>query len=79
MQAHFEFNSAAALHARHTEAFPPALLALAARHGAEHVEVALTRGRWVGLSPAARPATSCIRALHAVPHPCQHARLARTC
>ncbi|KAL4442069.1 hypothetical protein ABPG77_011330 [Micractinium sp. CCAP 211/92] len=44
--AHFEFSSAAALHARHTEAFPPALLALAARHGAEHVEVALTRGRW---------------------------------
>ncbi|KAL4427853.1 hypothetical protein ABPG75_001942 [Micractinium tetrahymenae] len=46
MQAHFEMNSAAALQARHTQAFPPALLGLAARHGAAQLELALTRGRW---------------------------------
>lgn len=52
MQAHFEFHSAAALHARYTLAFPSELLGLAARYGAAHVELALTRGRWVGLHSA---------------------------
>lgn len=52
LQAHFEFTSSTPLHSRHTLTFPPALLGLAARHGAAHVELALTRGRWVGPCPA---------------------------
>ncbi|PSC68107.1 GPI transamidase component PIG-T-like isoform X2 [Micractinium conductrix] len=56
--AHFEFSSAASLHAAHTRGFPPALLELVRRHGVAQLELSLTQGRWAWQQQQHPPAAS---------------------